>query len=374
VTQQTINIGTTANDGTGDPARTAFGKVNDNFDELYGQSGTGVIASTVTTKQNDYAPTGWATCSVLRWNGAGSTGFTGLDATGLADGCVKTIVNASTDYLLWLECSSTASAAANRIKLPEGFPAFLFPSDCISLYYDSTSTSWRVLSWPVRGKAMGFASFDDFIGGANSAYTAATNSGTTSFGYSGNATNPGVAGVSTSTSASSRPNIAGAGATFKFGNGCAMNIARVRSFTALPDGTETYEGITGFSDIATTTHQNAIAWNLRWNGSAAEWSRDVIDNGTPTRTATSSPSPVNLEWLWLGVFVNAACTRADFIYSTDGFTFTLCTPVTTGLPTTARSLAPVAISAMKTAGTTARILHVDLAGLRVDNVLPRAAV
>jgi len=33
--KQTINIGTTANDGTGDPLRTAFGKVNDNFDELY---------------------------------------------------------------------------------------------------------------------------------------------------------------------------------------------------------------------------------------------------------------------------------------------------------------------------------------------------
>jgi len=33
--QQTINIGAAANDGTGDPARTAFDKVNDNFDELY---------------------------------------------------------------------------------------------------------------------------------------------------------------------------------------------------------------------------------------------------------------------------------------------------------------------------------------------------
>jgi hypothetical protein len=33
--QQTINIGTTANDGTGDPLRTAFDKVNDNFNELY---------------------------------------------------------------------------------------------------------------------------------------------------------------------------------------------------------------------------------------------------------------------------------------------------------------------------------------------------
>jgi len=33
--KQTINIGTVANDGTGDPLRTAFDKVNDNFTELY---------------------------------------------------------------------------------------------------------------------------------------------------------------------------------------------------------------------------------------------------------------------------------------------------------------------------------------------------
>jgi hypothetical protein len=33
--KQTINIGTAVNDGTGDPCRTAFDKVNDNFDELY---------------------------------------------------------------------------------------------------------------------------------------------------------------------------------------------------------------------------------------------------------------------------------------------------------------------------------------------------
>lgn len=33
--KQTVNIGTTANDGTGDALRTAFDKVNDNFDELY---------------------------------------------------------------------------------------------------------------------------------------------------------------------------------------------------------------------------------------------------------------------------------------------------------------------------------------------------
>lgn len=35
MTKQTINIGTNANDGTGDPLRTAFSKTNDNFTELY---------------------------------------------------------------------------------------------------------------------------------------------------------------------------------------------------------------------------------------------------------------------------------------------------------------------------------------------------
>jgi hypothetical protein len=39
--KQDINIGTTANDGTGDPLRTAFDKINDNFTELYAVSGAG---------------------------------------------------------------------------------------------------------------------------------------------------------------------------------------------------------------------------------------------------------------------------------------------------------------------------------------------
>jgi hypothetical protein len=34
--KQTVSIGSSANDGTGDPLRTAFDKINDNFDELYG--------------------------------------------------------------------------------------------------------------------------------------------------------------------------------------------------------------------------------------------------------------------------------------------------------------------------------------------------
>jgi hypothetical protein len=45
--QQSINIGTTANDGTGDPIRTAFDKTNQNFTELYGVLGANGIANAV---------------------------------------------------------------------------------------------------------------------------------------------------------------------------------------------------------------------------------------------------------------------------------------------------------------------------------------
>jgi hypothetical protein len=46
--KQTINIGSTANDGTGDPLRTAFKKINENFAELYGDDSS---ADTFTSPQ-----------------------------------------------------------------------------------------------------------------------------------------------------------------------------------------------------------------------------------------------------------------------------------------------------------------------------------
>ncbi|WP_151777154.1 phage tail fiber protein [Acinetobacter brisouii] len=42
MTKQTINVGNAANDGTGDPARTAFTKANQNFKELYDYLGDGI--------------------------------------------------------------------------------------------------------------------------------------------------------------------------------------------------------------------------------------------------------------------------------------------------------------------------------------------
>ncbi len=47
--QQTINVGTSANDGTGDPLRTCFQKSNSNFGELYSRFQTVIPVSSLGT-------------------------------------------------------------------------------------------------------------------------------------------------------------------------------------------------------------------------------------------------------------------------------------------------------------------------------------
>ena len=81
--RQNINIGSSANDGTGDPLRTAFDKINDNFIELYGSDGdSNTLAGDLdvnghritTTRSNEdiiLAPagTGSVIASALKFNG-----------------------------------------------------------------------------------------------------------------------------------------------------------------------------------------------------------------------------------------------------------------------------------------------------------------
>lgn len=68
MTQQVINIGATANDGTGDPIRVAFTKCNNNFSELYSKSAAG---SNLDITANEIAATNSNGNVQLVPNGAG---------------------------------------------------------------------------------------------------------------------------------------------------------------------------------------------------------------------------------------------------------------------------------------------------------------
>jgi hypothetical protein len=66
--KQTINIGTTANDGTGDPLRDAFDKANDNFNELYqwfNDATSGNADRAVITDDSGYLTTSGVTSTEL---------------------------------------------------------------------------------------------------------------------------------------------------------------------------------------------------------------------------------------------------------------------------------------------------------------------
>ena len=62
--KQVIDIGTTANDGTGDPLRSAFDKVNDNFTELYDDDAGDVNSITATAPIVRDSATGTVTISL----------------------------------------------------------------------------------------------------------------------------------------------------------------------------------------------------------------------------------------------------------------------------------------------------------------------
>ncbi len=62
--QQVVNIGTTANDGTGDTLRTAFSKINSNETYLFGVVGTSLLSGT-----NTWTGTNNFTNGPLLWNG-----------------------------------------------------------------------------------------------------------------------------------------------------------------------------------------------------------------------------------------------------------------------------------------------------------------
>lgn len=335
--------------------------------------GDDIHSATPGSNQNDYDGGSLAdliNCKGLRLGITASIKLTGLAAT--YDGHEIVLANTSTDYLLWLEHQSTSSSAANRFDLPNGFPFFLMPSDRITLRYSSVSSRWQAISASANISQMGLTEFTDFASGQTGPFTT-TVSGTGASGqastYLVNTTERvmGAAQIDTGTTATGRATIGySSTAAIVPTLGPALSVVRLAIETTVT-GTETFQVLSGFVDSAGGTITDGVAWNNRWNGSAAEWSQDRFAGATATRTTTGSPTPDN-NYIWLVVFVNAGWTRADYIYSTDSVSFTLASSPTTGFPSSSQYTGWAAASMIKSAGTTQRNCSIDLAGLRVDYV------
>ena len=115
-----------------------------------------ISPSQITSNQNDYAPTGFSTATVLRLNSDASREITGL--SGGADGRIILIHNVGS-FGIVLKDESLSSAAGNRFALSADVS--LTADASTMLQYDATSSRWRAIGGTGSGS-----------GGAGDALTA----------------------------------------------------------------------------------------------------------------------------------------------------------------------------------------------------------
>lgn len=114
--QETINIGTSPNDGTGDPLRNAFNKANLNFSELYSGAGVGDDSVTYAKLGTEFTTSAalatnvdFATAQVFTKTLSGDTTLTFSNAE---IGMVKDLVITGA-FVLTLPAGSTVAGTYN---------------------------------------------------------------------------------------------------------------------------------------------------------------------------------------------------------------------------------------------------------------------
>jgi len=142
----TFNINGTAveveatGDGANATAWRAIGRVFDNVDS---GSSLNVVSDTIGTDQNNYAPTGVGTADFLRIDG----GVVNRTITGIVAPTVTkrlTVVNVGTTNTLIFTNEDVLSAVGNRFAVGGGLDVTLEINGVLTLWYDDTSSRWRV--------------------------------------------------------------------------------------------------------------------------------------------------------------------------------------------------------------------------------------
>lgn len=212
----------------------------------------------ITSDQDDYAPTGWAKCQVLRIDGnSGLRAITSLAAT--FDGDIKTISNIGS-YPVYFPSEHPDGTAANRISGSKD--NFLPPGKSAQIQYDGTSSRWRWLSdipdWEQGTHFLQVFRPGSITAGDRGEVVFTTSGGSTVAGSVSFTGAPAGTEITTSTSATGATALGmGKGSTSFFQNGsCHIFSEATVFFSNLSDGTQTYTFNTGAFNSNTSTTLN----------------------------------------------------------------------------------------------------------------------
>lgn len=111
---------------------------------LAAQSG---IAASVSSSQNDWAPTGIADASAIRISATGTFNITGI--SGGRTGRLLFLINGGTNKVIFKH-EDVASLAANRFNL-SARDAVLSPGAILAALYDAVSSRWRLMGEHAAG-------------------------------------------------------------------------------------------------------------------------------------------------------------------------------------------------------------------------------
>ena len=157
--RQAINIGSSANDGTGDPLRTAFDKINDNFVELYGADNdintldanldvnNNAITTGVTNGDITVTPNGTGSIKLGAMKFVGTT-MSSDDSTQITiaeniqtTGTLAVAGALSSSTSLALATGSTVTGIADEDNMSSDSATLLATQQSIKAYVDSTVTA-----------------------------------------------------------------------------------------------------------------------------------------------------------------------------------------------------------------------------------------
>mgnify|MGYP000849646945 FL=1 len=318
----------------------------------------------ITSNQNDYAPTGWASATIVRLSyDSGIDGITGFSAG--SDGDTKVLLNVGTQpgYLLG---ESTASTAANRISKT----AQHAPGGQIRIMYSSDASRWIVLdnSWNynlagIETKGQFYhilpgsnqQADHEYINFALSGTGAATDNivPTTSL--------PHTWSLETGTTATGVSSIYIPKNNLTFGSfgGCAIVAFGEMYVTTLSTSAQRFiaklEILPGASST-TTAVNNAVGIRYSDDVNSGKWQCYTRNNSGTESTLDSGVTVAATTLYSLKIFVNKSLSEVQF--EVNG---TIIGTITSNLPTSG-TLAGLRAINIKTVGTTDRLLNLASIG------------
>jgi hypothetical protein len=293
-----------------------------------------------------------------------------LRMTGLADGEPSSLVVLTNETsggegaLILLEHQSPDAEATDRFAFADGMPCLLMPGDSIALLYAAEASAWSELA--SRRFGQGFDVFSDAFVLSNLALLASGTGAGASAGdwlLSDAVHKPrGIIRLGTGSSAAGRSHWGSGGRAILAGQGACLHLVRL-AVEALSSDAERFRIIAGWHDGQETGEvSNGVFWDYDESVSPY-WRLCVADGGLIA--ATLSNRLVATEYIWLGIFLNAGCTRADFFSSADGGTWTFHDSLASGLPSAAQTLG-FSAGIAKASGEAERCLSIDLQAMRCD--------